>query len=807
MTAQVMHCYVHLVNDNKRFYISVVYANNYYIHRRDLWRDLCMHNLFVGNHSWVAMGDFNTALDLDDSTAGGSTVTLAMREFRDCVEQINMSDVNHSGFRYTWNQRPKSFDGIIKKIDRVMANDIFIQEFMITFAIFKPYGVSYHCPAILRIPMNHVSKPKSFKFGNFIVYKEGFYDIVYKVWYRALVGHRMYQVVRKLRDLKKPLRKLMRVQGNLHEKVTKLKEELNEAQLNLDRNPHSTHAREAQSKLLSAYTEAVLDEERYLKQKAKIECLRVGDNNSSIDITHLFVNHYTNFLGSSTCVSYVSDPHDLFTKKLSIEQASDMIRSVSSEEVKHAIFEMGNNKSPSPDGYTVEFFKSAWHIVGEEITEAVREFFDNGQLLKEINHTIIALVPKVQSPSKVTDYRPIVCCNVIYKCISKIITNRIKGCLDDIVSLNQSAFIPGRCISDNILLTQELMKNYHLHNGGPWCAFKVDIQKAYDTVNWDFLQFILIQFGFHSVMVKWIMKCVNTVSYSININGELHGFFNGKKALRQGDPISSYMFTLVMEVLYLLLARYAKEAEGFRYHPKCELQEIINICFTDDLVIFSYANVDSVSVIAKALNEFKTCSGLVPSLPKSTAYFANVTQAMRMLVDRVKNEIRNWKNKFLSFVGRVQLINSVLSSMQIYWQSIFILPSAITLEGPLSQFISHCMISQAGFNAADSDRDVCDMVKTHMDFPNFSDGLKDFTLILSPFAARNVARILVVKLLFAASVYFVWKERNNMLFKKKKRSYKQVYDIVYATVRLKLMSLRWRNSSQVLHLKSNWKIF
>ncbi|GJX02345.1 putative RNA-directed DNA polymerase, eukaryota, reverse transcriptase zinc-binding domain protein [Tanacetum coccineum] len=123
----------------------------------------------------------------------------------------------------------------------------------------------------------------------------------------------------------------------------------------------------------------------------------------------------------------------------------------------------------------------AGHMV--RIVLDMREFFSSEKLLKEINHTIIALLPKVKIPSQVNDYLPISCSNVLYKCISKIITNRIKEGLNDIVSDNQSAFVLSRRIIDNILITQELMHNYHLDRGPHRCAFKVDIQKAYDTID------------------------------------------------------------------------------------------------------------------------------------------------------------------------------------------------------------------------------------------------------------------------------------------------------------------------------------
>ena len=179
--------------------------------------------------------------------------------------------------------------------------------------------------------------------------------------------------------------------------------------------------------------------------------------------------------------------------------------------------------------------------------EAVQEFFNSGQLLSEVNTTVISLIPKIPTPNKVTDFRPIACCNVLYKCISKVLTNRLKDGLGDLVDENQSAFIPNRQISDNVMLTQELMRNYHLNKGPARCAFKVDIQKAYDTVHWGFLRSILTHFGFHTCMVRWIMKCITSVTFSVNVNGEIHGFFKGRRGLRQGDPMSPYLFTLVME--------------------------------------------------------------------------------------------------------------------------------------------------------------------------------------------------------------------------------------------------------------------
>ncbi|XP_022042210.1 uncharacterized protein LOC110944873 [Helianthus annuus] len=218
-TDQVVHLQITFKLDRKSFFCSFVYAENHYNTRRELWNDLCKHNLFVGHKPWVMLGDFNSILFLGDSLSGSSTSNIGTREFRECVNNIEMVDVNSSGLHYTWTNKQKKGKAIFRKIDRVMGNSKFIDVFPDAAACFLPYRISDHTPYTLVLPNIKKDKAKPFKFVNLLAEKKEFLDEVKRVWDTEVNGHAMFQVVKKLKCLKSPMRKLMYKQGNLHEKV------------------------------------------------------------------------------------------------------------------------------------------------------------------------------------------------------------------------------------------------------------------------------------------------------------------------------------------------------------------------------------------------------------------------------------------------------------------------------------------------------------------------------------------------------------------------------------------------------------
>ncbi|KAJ9544285.1 hypothetical protein OSB04_023992 [Centaurea solstitialis] len=736
--AQFIHCLIRIRGVNEPFYATFVYGANTMGDRRALWSGLRKAKVLMASQPWIVLGDFNAMLFPHDGYGGSSRRNLDMEEFYLCMEDVELIDVQYSGIQYTWCQKPSGGDGIVRKLDRVLSNVDFTSRFSDASVKFLPRGVSDHAPGLLSFGGNIKHPAIGFRFDNFLTKHPSFVRVVSDIWLQPAFGSFMHQLVTRLKRLKTPLRRLRSSYGDLAKRVKNLKVELDAVQLALDLDPGNKECQEDLAHLLLAYQHSKMDEESFFRQRAKVQWLSEGDMNTkffhncvkekrgrnfihsildqhgqlrvddAVGVT--FVDHFAQILGTSDIAVNPVIPNSLFSNTLSLSDSLDIIRPITDEDIKSALFGIGNDKAPGSDGFTSKFFKASWEIIGTDVLVAVHNFFYSGRLLTELNHTLLCLIPKKPNASMVGDYRPISCCSVLYKCISKVICERIKPVLDRLVGKSQSAFIPGRRILDNILMAHELK-----HSGPPRCAFKIDIRKAYDMVDWKYITTILGQFGFHPVLVGWIKEMLHTTSFSVAINGGTVGFFKGARGLRQGDPISPYLFTLVMEGFAMALRHCILQAGStFGYHHGCAPLEISHLCFADDLFVFTRGDVGSVEVLKRALDLFQTWSGLAPSLEKSEVFFGNVPDDVRTailhslpfrpgvfpirylgvplspvilkvadfagLITKVKMRIHNWKAKFLSFAGRKLLISSVLQSLNLYWMSVFILPSGVIHE-------------------------------------------------------------------------------------------------------------------------------
>ncbi|XP_038998866.1 uncharacterized protein LOC120124224 [Hibiscus syriacus] len=432
------------------------------------------------------------------------------------------------------------------------------------------------------------------------------------IWSNRHEGSAMQVLFSKMRRLKPLLKELNKeFYSNISGRVEGKRSELEQIQLfNLT---HVEQRRVDEEKRV--YDELInleVAESEFYRQRTKMHWLNEGDLNTKFFHQRVESNKKRNTIR-------VIKGED--------GQFYDTFEGMAAELVKEALFKQGKDKSPGPDGYTSGFFKAAWDILGADFTSAV----------------------------------------------------------------SQSAFVKGRNIVDNTLLAQEIVKGYSRKSLSPRCAIKVDLQKAFDSVSWDFLLKVLAAMGLPCTFCNWIKACITTPMFSLSLNGSLVGFFKGGRGIRQGNPLSPYLFVLAMNVLSSLLDAAAKHGI-FKFHPKCRRISLTHLCFTDDLLVFCHGSLGAVLGVQCTLDKFYELSGLKLNAQKTELYACGVNmfdlEQIRMaigfrvgqlpvrylgvplvtrkligkdceaLLTKIKDKLRIWSNKNLSYGGRLQLIKS-----------------------------------------------------------------------------------------------------------------------------------------------------
>ncbi|WZZ75949.1 hypothetical protein YC2023_087319 [Brassica napus] len=383
-------------------------------------------------------------------------------------------------------------------------------------------------------------------------------------------------------------------------------------------------------------------------------------------------------------------------------------------EIKEAAFSINSGKAPGLDGFSAKFYHSYWHIIGADVTHDIRQFFTTGVLHPGQNETHVRLIPKTTSARAVADYRPIALCNTHYKIIAKILTRRLKPLLPTLISKTQSAFVEGRAIGDNVLITHETLHFLRTSEVKKRCAMavKTDMSKAYDRIEWNFLKAVLVRMGFDNRWIAWVMGCVESVSYSFLVNGSPMGSVIPSRRIRQGDPLSPYLFILCTEVLSSMCDKAMQDGSLTGVRVARGSPTVNHLVFADETMFFCKSNTTSVSAFLDIMKTYEDLSGQHINFLKSAITFSAKTppevkarvkaslaietegglgkylglpenfgrkkrDIFALILDKIRQKAHSWTSRLLSGAGKQILLKAVLSAMPCYTMSCFKLPLSL----------------------------------------------------------------------------------------------------------------------------------
>ncbi|VVB12377.1 unnamed protein product [Arabis nemorensis] len=408
--------------------VSYIYGVNSKSGRQQLWEEMRVlaADHVVATKPWALLGDFNQILNPQEKSNGGTRISRGgIQDFRDCVSFVGLFDLSIRGNMFTWWNNQEETP-IAKKLDRILINDKWLLQFPFSYGHFGEPDFSDHSPACIAIG-DRVALKKQFMISHFLLEHSDFIPRVKKFWEETIIqGTVMFSLSKKLKLLKPVIKDINRRHfsgpGN---RVKEAHSSLLECQQNLLSNPSiAMAAREKHAH--KTWLELALAEEKFLHQRSRVQSVECGDCNTAYfhrKVASRRAGNQIHYLLDNTdqrlddleevkahCVDYFSDLFGVASTTLTDSdkakislfikyRCSDSIKKelmsvVTQEDVKNEVFALSTNKTPGPDGYTGEFLRKTWDIIGEDFTRAVLEFFEPGQTLKQWNCTVISLIPK-----------------------------------------------------------------------------------------------------------------------------------------------------------------------------------------------------------------------------------------------------------------------------------------------------------------------------------------------------------------------------------------------------------------------------
>ncbi|XP_057419451.1 uncharacterized protein LOC130713677 [Lotus japonicus] len=605
-----------------------VYSSCRIEEKRNLWRELADWKRSCGVQLWCIGGDFNAVRSEGEQrgiTSEGGSQRREIIEFNNFVEAMELVDLPLAGRKYTWYRANGQAQS---RIDRFLISHEWLLQWPNCEQVGLARDISYHCPLLLRSVFQDWGL-KPFRVLNCWLEHPGFSGLVEKTLAEnQVVGWGAFVLKEKLKRLKLKLKDWNKeVFGDLRTRRNGVVQKINELDQKEEVMGLSIEEIDARRILVSEFWSVLKHQESLLYQKSRSKWLKDGDQNTS-------------------------------------------------EEIKVAVWDCGGDKSPGPDGFNFKFIQKFWVLMKDDFYRVLNEFWSRGVWPKGSNASFIALIPKVSSPLGLNDFRPISLIGCMYKVVSKILA-----------------------------LRQKKLKKETL-------IFKVDYEKAYDSVSWEFLEYMMGRMHFSRKWIQWIMSCLRSASVSVLVNGSPCEEFSMKRGLRQEDPLAPFLFLIVAEGLTSFFAQAVRLGifMGFAFGGDSEIG-VSMLQFSDDTVFIRDATVQNVQTIKCVLRCFELISGLKVNFHKSKLagvavdrhslgqvaailhckimstpfVYLGIPVGGRLkslalwdsVIKKMKMRLSSWKQKHISFGGRVCLIQSILSALPLFFLSFFKVPVGV----------------------------------------------------------------------------------------------------------------------------------
>jgi hypothetical protein len=448
-------------------------------------------------------------------------------------------------------------------------------------------------------------------------------------------------------------------------------------------------------------------------RKTRIYKLLDGDRviSGDVELKKHITSYYKNLFGSVEDSNFhLNDERIDDIPQISDEENDSLTADFTMEEVKGAIFQMEHNKAPRPDGFPAEFYQIFWETIKDDLMALFEDFSKGCLPLHSLNFGTIILLPKLSEAIRIEQYRPICLLNVSFKIFTKAALNRLTKVAHKVISLTQTAFLPGRNIMEGVVVLHETLHEMHRKKQSG-VVFKVDFEKAYDKVRWSFVKQTLNMKGFSEKWCDWVKAFTQKGHVNIKINDQVGNNFQTKKGLRQGDPLSPTLFNIVADMLAVLINRAKREGQITGVVPYLVDEGLSILQYADDTILFMDHDYEKACNLKLILCAFEQLSGLKINFHKSEVFcfgaakecesqyaqlfgckmgtypfkYLGIPMNYRKLsnadwngvLERIEKKLSSWKGKHLSSGGRLVLINSVLSSLPLYMMSFFEVPRKV----------------------------------------------------------------------------------------------------------------------------------